>query len=457
MTYEKLFEPVTIGNLKLKNRLALSPMNVIISDPEGYAEEQTMAWYAARARGGFSLIVTEATLPIADDYHGASFTVNAKLSDPRYGRIFNEMARLIHGYDCKVVVQLLTGFGYQGKHDCATGALSGSPSAIPHRIDIRYGVRSFHKAFTKRFPEEMKMVDTDVVEKMTDEEYTVFENMLFEIVAKKNKNIGSLIMGETPRALTLDEIVYLEDKFAEAALLVREMEGDGIEVHSAHGYLTGSFLSPRSNQRTDEYGGSLENRARFTLNQCRKAREACGDDFVIGLRVSGDELIPDGTHHDEMVEVAKMCSPYLNYINVSGGCYDAVNGMFPYEENFFTKWATSFREATGLPVMCPGIHRPDNVKKALEEEKVDIVSFGRQAIADPDWPNKVKAGRTKDIVKCIRCNECVISIFDGKKVYCSVNPTAGYEKYMPELWRINSPAMRKKVDKFSSKRAGLYE
>jgi 2,4-dienoyl-CoA reductase-like NADH-dependent reductase (Old Yellow Enzyme family) len=281
--------------------------------------------------------------------------------------------------------------------------------------------------------------------------------MLFEIVAKKNKNIGSLIMGETPRALTLDEIIYVEDKFAEAALLVREMEGDGIEVHSAHGYLTGSFLSPRSNQRTDEYGGSLENRARFTLNQCRKAREACGDDFVIGLRVSGDELIPDGTHHDEMVEVVKMCSPYLNYINVSGGCYDAVNGMFPYEENFFTKWATSFREATGLPVMCPGIHRPDNVKKALEEEKVDIVSFGRQAIADPDWPNKVKAGRTKDIVKCIRCNECVISIFDGKKVYCSVNPTAGYEKYMPELWRINSPAMRKKVDKFSSKRAGLYE
>lgn len=279
MTYEKLFEPVTIGNLKLKNRLALSPMNVIISDPEGYAEEQTMAWYAARARGGFSLIVTEATLPIADDYHGASFTVNAKLSDPRYGRIFNEMARLIHGYDCKVVVQLLTGFGYQGKHDCATGALSGSPSAIPHRVDIRYGIRSFRKAFAKRFPEEMKMVDTDVVEKLTDEEYTGFENMLFEMVAKKNKNIGSLVMGETPRALTLDEIVYLEDKFAEAALLVREMEGDGIEVHSAHGYLTGSFLSPRSNQRTDEYGevsrtgrgllstsaGRLERRAEMIL------------------------------------------------------------------------------------------------------------------------------------------------------------------------------------------------
>jgi 2,4-dienoyl-CoA reductase-like NADH-dependent reductase (Old Yellow Enzyme family) len=251
--------------------------------------------------------------------------------------------------------------------------------------------------------------------------------MLFDIVSKKDKNIGSLLMGETPRALTIEEIVYMEDKFAEAALTVKAMEGDGIEVHSAHGYLTGSFLSPRSNQRTDKYGGSLENRARFTVNQCRKAREACGDDFVIGLRVSGDELIPDGIHHDEMVEVVKMCAPYLDYINVSGGCYDAVNGMFPWKENFFNEWATSFRQAAGLPVMCPGIHQPDHVKKALEESQV------------------------------LRCNECVISIFDGKKVNCAMNPTAGYEKYMPELWRTNSPAMQSKVDKFTRKRAGLYE
>ena len=457
MSYEKLFEPMKIGDLEIKNRLALSPMNVIISDPEGFAEEQTIAWYAARARGGVGMIITEATLPVADDYHGASFTVNAKLSDPRYGRIFNEMARVIHDYDCKVIVQLLTGFGYQGKHDCATGALAGSPSAIAHRIDMRYGVRSFYKAFAKRFPEEIKMVDIDIMENMTDAEYAEFETFLVGIIAKKNKNIGGLLAGETPRELSHDEVVYLEDKFAEAALTAKLMEADGIEVHSAHGYLTASFLSPRSNQRTDEYGGSLENRARFTVNQCRKAREACGDDFVIGVRLSGDELIPNGIHHEETLEVAKACAPYVDYINVSGGCYDAVNGMFPYEENFYTGWAQSFKQATGLPVMCPGIHDPDNARDALEKEQVDMVSLARQAIADPDWPNKVKAGRLKDIVKCIRCDECVISIFDGKKVYCSVNPTAGYEKYMPELWRINSPRMRKKINKFTSKRESLYD
>jgi len=457
MSYEKLFEPVKIGNLELKNRLAMSPMNVIISDPEGFAEEQTFAWYAARARGGFGLIITEATLPVADTFHGASMTVNAKLSDPRYGRIFNELARLIHDYDCKVIVQLLTGFGYQGKHDCATGDLSVSPSAIPHRVDMRYGVRSFYQAFAKRFPVEIKMVNIETMEKMSDQEYAAFEKLLFEIIGKKNPNLGSLLNGERPRELRHDEIIYLEDKTAEAAFMVKAMEGDGVEVHCAHGYLTASFLSPRSNQRKDEYGGSLENRARFVVNQCQKAREKCGDDFVIGVRFSGDELIPDGVHHEEMLKVVKMVAPYVNYINVSGGLYDAVNGMFPYEENFFNQWAQSFKQATGLPVMCPGIHEPANVQKALEDGQVDIVSFGRQAIADPDWPRKVKAGRIKDIVHCSRCNECVISIFDACKVSCSVNPTAGYEKYMPELWRINSPHMQKRIRKFMQKREGLEE
>ncbi len=456
MSYDKLFEPVKIGGLELKNRLAMSPMNVIVSDPEGFLEEQSMAWYAARAKGGFGLIITEATLPIADEWHGASFTVNAKMSDPRYARLFNEMVRVVHDYDAKVICQILTGFGYQGKHDCVTGELSASPSAIAHKVDIRYGVRSFYKAFKKRLPDVMSMIKVDEVEKMSDSEYAGLESVLIELVSKENKQMSGLVQGETPRVLTRPEIIYLEDKSAEAAALVKAMEGDGVEIHAAHGYLTGSFLSPRSNQRNDDYGGSLENRARFIVNQCRKIRQAVGDDFVVGMRISGDELIPDGFHHQDARQVVKWCAPFLNYLNVSGGCYDAVNGMFPSEESFFNGWARSFKEATGLPVICPGMHRPENALKAVENGEVDIVSLGRQSIADPDYPNKLKAKRKGDIVKCIRCNECVISIFDGKKVSCQVNPTAGYEKYLPELWRINSPKMQKKVAKFMKKKEGLY-
>lgn len=457
MNYAKLFEPVKIGNLELKNRLAMSPMNLIISDPEGFLEEQTLAWYAARAKGGVGLIITEATIVHNEKHCGTTLTVNARMSDLRYGRLFNELVRLIHDYDCKVICQLLTGFGYQGKHHVVTEDLSGAPSAIPHKMDLRYVLPSFYKAFKKRMPDVAEKIDLDRFTEMSDEQYAEFEKRAYADMGKLNKRMDSLFVGERPRELSREEIVHLEDKFAEAAMRVKAMEGDGVEVHSAHGYLTASFLSPRSNQRTDEYGGSLENRARFTVNQCRKAREACGEDFVIGVRISGDEVIPDGVHHDEVLEVLRMCEPYIDYINVSAGCYDAAASMFPAEDNYFNKWARSFKEHFDVPVICPGLHDPDNAVLAIENGDVDIVSLGRAIIADPDWANKVKADRAKDIVKCVRCGECCFGIFDLKKVGCTMNPTAGYEKYMPELWRVNSPRMQKRIRKFMEKREGLYD
>jgi 2,4-dienoyl-CoA reductase-like NADH-dependent reductase (Old Yellow Enzyme family) len=454
--YDKLFEPIKIGNIELKNRLIMSPMNMIMSDPEGFGDEQTMAWYVARAKGGVSAIITEATLPIADEWHGASLTVNAKLSDPRYGRIFNEMVRAIHDYDCKVICQILTGFGYQGKHHVASGVPSASPSAIPHKVDMRYAARAFWKGMQVRFPEETRVIDLDALEKMPDKEYLEFEKIFFDIMGQKSPKLRSLIAGETPRALEHHEIIYLEDKFAEAALLAKEMEADGVEVHASHGYLAGSFLSPRSNKRIDEYGGSIENRARHVVNLCKKARKACGDDFCIGIRISGDEVLPDGIHHDEVLQVLKMCEPYINYINTSSGCYDAPNTMFPREDNMMNKWAKSFKEHFNLPVLVPSIHDPDNAVKAIEEGVTDIVSLARAVVADPDWPNKVKAGRINDIVRCTRCAQCLLNIFEAKKLSCTVNPLVGYEKYMSELWRINSPIYQKRIQKFLKKREGLY-
>jgi len=456
--YDKLFEPISLnGKLELKNRLVMSPMNMIMSDPEGFGDEQTQAWYVARARGGVSAVITEATLPISDDWHGTSHTVNARMSDLRYGRIFNEMVRAVHDYDCKVICQMMTGFGYQGKHHVATGEPAAAPSAVPHKVDMRYSVRSFYKGLKARFPEEMKLLDLEVLESMPDEQYYEFEKVMYDLIGQRSPKIRSLIDGETPRPLEHHEIVYLEDRFAEAALLVKEMEGDGVELHASHGYLAANFLSPRSNKRTDEYGGSLENRARHVINMLVKTREACGDDFCIGIRLSGDEELPDGIHHDEVLEVLRMCEPYIDYINTSAGCYDASNTMFPYEDNMMNSYAKSFKENFDVPVLLPGIHDPDNAVKALEEGVTDIVSLARASVADPDWPNKVKAGRVKDIVRCTRCCNCLLSIFEATKVSCSVNPMAGYEKYLPEYWPVNSPKKHKKIGKFLEKRAGLYE
>ncbi len=458
MPFDKLFEPISLnGKLDLKNRLVMSPMNMIMSDPEGFGNEQTHAWYVARAKGGVSAVITEATVPISEDWHGTSHTVNARMDDLRYGRIFNEMVRAVHDYDCKVICQILTGFGYQGKRHVATGEPAAAPSAVSHKVDMRYSARSFFKGLKARFPDEMKMVDLDVLEKMPDEEYYPFEKAIYDYLGQRSPKIKSLMVGEPPRALEHYEIVNLEDKFAEAALLVKEMEADGVELHASHGYMTANFLSPKTNKRTDEYGGNLENRARHIVNMARKARAACGDDFCIGIRISGDEEIPGGMHHDEVLEVLRMCEPYIDYINTSAGCYDASNSMFPYEDNMMNKYAKSFKENFDVPVMVPGIHDPDNAVKAIEEGVTDIVSLARASVADPDWPNKVKAGRANDIVRCTHCCNCLLSIFEATKVNCLVNPIVGYEKYMPEYERVNSPKMRKRIDKFLKKREGLYE
>ena len=108
-------------------------------------------------------------------------------------------------------------------------------------------------------------------------------------------------------------------------------------------------------------------------------------------------------------------------------------------------------------MMAPGLHDPENVKEALESGKMDMVTFGRQSIADPYWPNKVKTGRIKDIVRCTRCGQCVAQIFQYKKITCSVNPTAGYERYLPELWRVNTPKMKKRIEQYMKKVEGLSD
>ena len=120
------------------------------------------------------------------------------------------------------------------------------------------------------------------------------------------------------------------------------------------------------------------------------------------------------------------------------------------------RWAPGFKEASGgLPILTPTFMTPEVSAAALSEGNTDLVMLGRQAIADPCWPAKIKAGREKDIVKCARCNTCYMNLFEHKWLRCLVNPTAGFEKYLPELWRLSAPGLKKKVDKFMAKAEGL--
>jgi 2,4-dienoyl-CoA reductase-like NADH-dependent reductase (Old Yellow Enzyme family) len=266
-----------------------------------------------------------------------------------------------------------------------------------------------------------------------------------------------LVHGDTPRELTVPEIVELEDRFAVQALAAFKLGYDGVEVHSPHGYLIHSFLSPRSNQRMDQYGGSLENRARFLLNIIEKTRRLIGPDKAFGVRLSGDDLLPGGIHHEDVKKVVGWCRDAgANFINVSQGSYENAGAAFaPDGENEFTRWAPGFKEASGgLPIITPNFVSPEVAENAVTAGHTDIISLGRQAIADPFWPSKVKEGRVDDIVKCVRCQRCYMNLVTCQWMDCMVNPTAGKEKLYPELW-LDTPELEKKIGRFKQKAQGL--
>ena len=462
MAYEALFEPITIGDVEMKNRIAMAPMNMVYSDPEGYNSEQWLAWYAARAKGGFGLIITDCVVVNPFTWRASDHLNPHLFLDERYGRGLGVLADNIHAFGAKVFLQISPGFGRQGHASALTPhEPPGAPSAIPIKIDIRNFNKGWFAQVKKMRPELAQILDAiggvEGLQNLTDEEYTRLEDAIVPIMRQKDPGMVKVVYGEVPRELEIAEIVYLEERMADAAFDTLHYGFDGVEIHSPHGYLIHQFLSSRSNQRTDEYGGSLENRARFLTNIIRKIRERIGPDAALGARFSGDELMPDGVTHKEMCQFVELAAKEgLSYVSVSQGCYENPGAFAPDGEGEMTKYAKGFKKASGgLPILTPNFRTPKVTAEAVSSGKTDVAMLGRAAIADPFWPAKLEAGREKDIVKCARCNLCYVNLFEHKWLQCEVNPTAGYEKYLPELWRLNAPGMKKKVDKFLKKADGL--
>lgn len=468
MDHGCLFEPILIGKVEIRNRLAMAPMNMAYSDPDGYCSEQWLAWYAARARGGFGLIITDCVVANPFPWRGSDHINPHLFTDERHGRRLGMLADNIHAFGAKVFMQLSPGFGRQGHApSTAPHERSAAPSAVPYRTDARNMSKGWDRQTRRITPKMHESISAlggyEALKALDDRHYEMLEKMFddhFEELKRsgvEDPSLARLWRGDLPRELEVHEVVYLEDKMAEMAAEALRYGFDGVEIHSPHGYLIHQFLSPRSNRRTDEYGGSLENRARFLLNIIRKTREKIGPDAALGARFSGDEMMPGGIDNREMKEVVRLASREgLSFIDVSQGCYENPGAFCPDGESEMAKYGPGFREASGgLPVITPNFMTPDAAAAAVCGGGTDIVSMGRQAIADPFWPAKVKAGRAKDIVRCARCNTCLANLFEHKWIRCDVNPTAGFEKYFPEFWRPNAPAVRDKVERFMKKAEGL--
>lgn len=455
-----LFNPIQIGNVELKNRIAMSPMNMGYTGSEGYASEESNAWYAARARGGFGLIITECVVANPYPWRGSD-SLNPLLCDSQKKyRFLSQMAEVIHSYKgAKVFIQISPGWGRQGHPDMIHKCISsGAPSAVPMEMDLR----NFNHGWAKQMKRlGITLIDEigglDKLKSLSDEEYEAAKEMAFSYIKKKAPELMHTVKGETPRELTIAEIEKMEDFMVEHVCAVYKLGYDGVELHTPHGYLLHQFLSPRSNHRTDMYGGSTENRARVVTNIIQRIRKKVGPDKALGCRLSGDELVPGGLTHDEVCKIVKLFAEAgVNFVNVSQGSYENPGaGFAPDGEDEFTRWAPGFKEASGgLPIITPGFVNAETAAEAIRSKKTDIISLGRQSIADPYWPAKVKVGRSGDIVKCIRCQQCYMNLFESRWIRCSVNPTAGFEKYYPELWQDNG-LMDVRAKKYIDKREGL--
>ena len=270
-----------------------------------------------------------------------------------------------------------------------------------------------------------------------------------------------------PHEMTREEIKEVISNFTHAATVAKEAGMDGVGIHGSHGYIVAEFMSPYFNRRTDEYGGSLENRMRFPLELIDAVREAVGNDFVVGMRVNADEFVEGGYTLDDFLAMAPMLTKTgkLDYLNVSVGTYistaTVIESMY-YPLDDFVYCAAAVKQVVDVPVFARGrITDPVQAEQILANNQADMVSVVRAIIADPEFPNKAKEGRVDEIMKCIGCNEgcwrrVTTDLVIGSRtgITCTMNPSVGLEG-QPGWGELQPAAVKKRVMIIGGGPAGL--
>ncbi|MBR5437335.1 MAG: FAD-dependent oxidoreductase [Clostridia bacterium] len=421
MKYEKLFTPIKIGNVEIKNRIAMAPMLMDFGQFDGRTTEQLMDYYEERAKGGTGLIITEITR-VNDRTGGAAFAQLGMSHDYQIEGM-REFADRIHSHGAKLFVQL----HHPGRQNM--GLLIDT---LPLSIACDKALPFFKDMLYKVVPAGKILMDKHIVPR----------------VVSPSKCENSYFSDGNNRGLRKSEIKGLIKDFIAAAVRVKKAGCDGVQLHASHGYLLQQFLSPNTNRRTDEYGGCLENRMRFILEIIEGIKKECGEDFPIIVRLTVDECYDrvgqpgKGYGLDEGVEMAKRLEKAgVAAIDVSSASYDAFNYWLEptsFECGWRKYMAAAVKKAVSVPVIAANLIRsPEQAEAQLEEGTQDMISLGRPHIADPHWANKACEDRAEDIKRCICCLYCIESMqnnaYTGDHGYCAVNPFVGSEKYnLPE-------------------------
>lgn len=416
MKYELLGSPIKIGSCEIKNRVALAPMLMGFGQFDGTPTEKLLDYYEERAKGGTGLIITEITR--VNDKTGSAAFAQLAASHDYHIKPLSELADRIHKHGAKLFVQL----HHPGRQNI--GLLVGT---VPLSITL--------EKLTKGIYGKMLYTLTPKIGPV------LIENNISPSSVAPSVCSPAYFAGGKVRALTKDEIKELEQQFIDAAVRVKKAGCDGVELHSAHGYLLQQFLSPVTNNRMDEYGGSLENRMRFILNILKGIKLRCGKNFPVIVRLSVDECysykgLPEAGYNLETgIAAAKLLEANgADAIDVSSAGYDTFNYWLE-PVSFTPGWrkymAKAIKDAVSIPVIAANLIRsPEQAEQQLREGTQDMVSLGRPHIADPHWTNKVLSGKGT-VKRCICCLNCIESMqtnaYSGSHGECSVNPFVGKE------------------------------
>lgn len=380
MKYPLLFSPIRIGNVEIRNRVVMTAMGCSLANYDGTPSDEIIAYYVARARGGVGLIINEVTR--VDDETGVTEVRQLSVTKDENIPGLKKLTDAVHAEGAKIFCQL------------------------------HHPGRQTYTAFTG--------IDA--------------------VVSASDQPCG--LCQQPTRALTVDEVHAMVERFVSGAARAQAAGYDGVELHAAHGYLLEQFLSPYTNHRIDEYGGTLKNRMRIVNEIIEGIQARCGKAYPICVRFDADEMLTAagipaiGIEQDEAIAMAKVWEDMgVAALNVTVGMYETANTVVEpnhYAEGWRSHYVKAVKEQVGIPVMGNAVIRhPDFAEKLLEDDVQDMISMGRMHLADPEWTKKTMEGRECEIRKCISCLYCFETVLGalatGDPIKCAVNPLTGHE------------------------------
>ncbi len=393
--FDHVFSPITIKGKTIKNRFTVPAMVTDFCNEDGTATERYLAYHEEKVKGGWGLIITE-DYNVSPEGHG--FKCTAGLWNDGQISSHSELPKRVHRYGAVILAQI-----YHCGRQTNSGAIPGMKTRSSSAIMCPFG-------------------------------------------------------DQIPEPLSTEEVKEMVSRYGDTALRAKKCGFDGVEIHGAHGYLIAQFFSPYANKRLDEYGGNFWNRTRFAREIIQDIRKKCGDDFIVGMRISADEFVEGGLTVEDAKAIAVMMQDAgLDLIHVSIGTYLSVDLNIASSfsgHGWFADWGKAVKEAVHIPVITVSrVNDPFLADEIIATGKCDLVAMGRASPADPALPNKAKERRFCDIRRCIGCNDgCVGVLFTDHPITCVLNPMLGHE-YEGE---IETAPVKKKVAVVGAGPAGLY-